>query len=84
MSSKEREFKRYLKSLVTQVESHLEEIDKIMKLSDSHKRGGLIAHSCNNLDLVKDMAKHFGLGLPLKKKYQEVDHGDSNRDKGRT
>ena len=55
--------KKYLKILVTQVELHLAEIDKIMELPESNKRGELIAHTCNNLNLVKDRAKRFGLGL---------------------
>ncbi|KKN72920.1 hypothetical protein LCGC14_0406240 [marine sediment metagenome] len=64
----EKRYKKYLKDLITQVEIHLTDIDKIMKLPESNKRGQLIAKSCNNLDLVKDMARHFGLGLPFKKK----------------
>ena len=55
--------KKYLKQLVSQVELHLKEIDKIMKLPESNKRGRLIAQTCNNLDLIKDMAKRFGLGI---------------------
>jgi len=55
--------KKYLKDLVKQVETHLAEIDKIMKLPEGGKRGGLIAQSCNNLNLTKDIAKRYGLGL---------------------
>lgn len=57
------EEKKYLKELVAQVELHLTEIDKIMKLSEGHKRGELIAQSCNNLNLKKDIAKRYGLRL---------------------
>ena len=67
-----KELKKYLKELVVQVETHLDEIDRIMKLPESNKRGGYIAHSCNNLDLQKDISKRHGLrlnfnGKPLKK-----------------
>jgi hypothetical protein len=55
--------KKYLKELVAQVETHLSEIDRIMKLPEGSKRGELIALSCNNLNLTKDVAKRFGLGL---------------------
>ena len=57
------EEKKYLKELVSQVELHLAEIDKIMKLPESGRRGELIGYTCNNLNLVKDRAKRFGLGL---------------------
>ena len=60
-------YKEYLQGLVSQVEVHLAEIDDIMKFQESNKRGKLIARSCNNLELFKDRAKHFGLGLSLKK-----------------
>ena len=62
-NKEERELKKYLKSLIAQVELHLAEIDKIMKLPESDKRGKLIAQTCNNLDLIKDIAKRFGLGV---------------------
>lgn len=62
------EEKKYLKQLVAQVELHLAEIDKIMKLPESNRRGQLVAHSCNNLNITKDVAKRFGLGLDFKGK----------------
>ncbi|KKM21445.1 hypothetical protein LCGC14_1635280 [marine sediment metagenome] len=55
--------KKYLGELVSHVERHLSEIDRIMKLPESDKRGGLIAQTCNNLNMTKDIAKRFGLGL---------------------
>jgi hypothetical protein len=60
-------YKKYLKELVLQAGVHLEEIDRIMKLSSDNERGKLIAKSCNELEFTKDRAKHFGLGLSLKK-----------------
>ena len=60
-------YKEYLQGLVSQVEVHLAEIDDIMKFQESNKRGKLVARSCNNLELSKDRAKHFGLGLDLTK-----------------
>ena len=60
------EERKYLKHLVTQVELHLADIDKIMKLSESKKRGELIAQTCNNLNIIKDIAKRFGLGFDSK------------------
>ena len=61
-------YKEYLGGLVSQVEVHLAEIDDIMKFQESNRRGKLVARSCNNLELSKDRAKHFGLGLDLTKK----------------
>ena len=55
--------KEHLKELVSQVETHLAEIDSIMKLPENSRRGELIALTCNNLNLVKDIAKRFGLEL---------------------
>ena len=61
-------YKEYLEGLISQVQIHLAEIDIIMKQSESNKRGKQIAYSCNKLELSKDRAKHFGLGLDLTKK----------------
>ena len=63
----EKQYKRWLSTLIKQVEMHLADIDKIMEMPESKQRGQLIAKSCNNLDLVKDTAK-LRLGLPLKRK----------------
>jgi len=57
-----RVYKKHLTTLVTQVEMHLAEIDKIMAIGESGHRGKKIAQSCNNLEMVKDTAKRFGLG----------------------
>ena len=62
------EERKYLRALIIQVQTHLDEIDKIMKMPESGKRGELIAKTCNNLDFVKDRAKHFGLGISFKSK----------------
>ena len=37
--ARNKELKKYLKELVVQVETHLDEIDRIMKLPESNKRG---------------------------------------------
>lgn len=63
MDQTNKELKKYLKELVLQVETHLAELDKIMKPPEGNKRGELIALTCNNLDLKKDIAKRYGLGL---------------------
>ena len=57
------EEEKYLGELVSHVERHLDEIDRIMKLPEGNKRGELIAQSCNNLNMTKDIVKRFGLRL---------------------
>lgn len=64
----DKEVKKYLKELVSQVEKHLESIDRIMHLKESEKRGELIALSCNDLNLQKDISKRYGLGLDFNNK----------------
>ena len=69
--TKEKLYKKHLSILIRQIEIHLKEIDIIMELPQDYGRGGLIAKTCNNLNLVKDKAKRYGLeldfdGKPLK------------------
>ena len=58
--------KKYLKLLVTACECVLKELDRTMKTPTDSRRGQRIAQISNYLEMHKDQAKHFGLGLPLK------------------
>jgi len=58
--------KKYLKQLVLACETAIDQLDIEMKKPASNERGKRIAVITNYLDLQKDQAKHFGLGLPLK------------------
>jgi len=52
----------HLDSLVKSVEDYLDWLDAEMKQPSSSQRGKRIAASSNALEIVKDMAKRFGLG----------------------
>ena len=70
MSHTEKEakkYKEYLKELVSQVEQYVSELDGIMDAPASYDRGVKMATALNKLNYSKDRAKHFGLGLSLKK-----------------
>ncbi len=68
MDKQAREYKKYLTSLVKGVEQYLEFLDKAMLQPESFERGKRIAHLTNQLNMCKDLAKRFGLGLSLKRK----------------
>lgn len=58
--------RRYLRELVQVSEDVLTAIDKIMQEPSDAKRGARIAAACNALELQKDIAKRFGLGVKFK------------------
>ena len=58
-----RDCRKYLRQLVTTVESTLAWIDDEMKKPSNVERGKRIAAYCNNLEMQKDLAKRFGLGV---------------------
>lgn len=66
-----RELRKSLTSLVTAVEQYVARLDVVMKEPSNVERGKKIAALTNELDLAKDLAKHFGLGLSLSKKMKE-------------
>jgi hypothetical protein len=55
-----------LRALVATCESCLSALDREMKQPSNEQRGKRVAYICNQLELQKDMAKHFGLGMPLR------------------
>ena len=65
-----REYKKYLKELSEAVTRALNALDLEMRQPSSLDRGRRIGQICNSLNYSNDMALHFGLGLPLKKKVQ--------------
>ena len=68
LPKEEREIKRCLLDLVTTVERYLTHLDKEMKQPSALERGQRIADLSNKLELSKDLAKRFGLGITLSKK----------------
>lgn len=63
----DREVRRQLYSLVAQVEQCLTAIDKTMQGPSTSDRGKCIAQISNVLEMQKDMAKRFGLGITSSK-----------------
>jgi hypothetical protein len=61
-----RELKKYLHDLVRVAEACLVQLDAVGP-SMAGKRGEAIAHVCNQLEMAKDLARHFGLGEKLEK-----------------
>lgn len=59
--------KKTILELTNAVQTHLKEIDRIMKMKESFERGKLIALSCNKLDIAHDSILHFELGYSLNK-----------------
>ena len=66
MDAKEREAKKvkgHLKTLVEEVTAFLSQIDAAMKGPAITERGQTVARLCNDLDVAKDRARFFGLGI---------------------
>jgi hypothetical protein len=61
----DRELREHLRGLVSVCESTLRLLDEEMKKPSDAERGKRIAAICNRLELQKDMAKRFGLGVGL-------------------
>ena len=62
-----RSLKRSLRDLANTTEQFLDQLDVLMRQPSTVERGRHVAKLCNVLEMEKDKAKHFGLGLPLKK-----------------
>lgn len=75
-----RNTRSHLRSLVKAVEAYLRWLDAEMKQPSSPQRGKRIAEASNALEMVKDMAKRFGLG----KRKQDVPHGVADDGAGTT
>lgn len=58
-----KEYQRYLKDLTTSVLYFLTELDRLMQQPSTEARGKQIAHLSNELELVNDRARYFGLGI---------------------
>jgi hypothetical protein len=63
-----RRYKQYLRSLADATEAFLTRLDVLMRQPSTVERGREIARLCNALEMEKDRAWHFGLGLPFKRK----------------
>ena len=63
-----REYKKHLKQLADATQIFITGLDAVMKEPSTVERGKEIALLSNNLDYAKDIAKHFGLGIPFKDK----------------
>jgi hypothetical protein len=64
----ERELRKHLQALVTTCAAAIDALDAEMKKPSDVNRGKRIAAICNALEFQKDAAKHFGLGVPFKKR----------------
>ncbi len=63
-----REYKKSLRALVEATQTFITNLDALMKEPSAVDRGRKIALLSNQLDYAKDIAKHFGLGIPFKDK----------------
>lgn len=63
-----RELRKYLKQLVSACEQSITALDSEMEKPSTHERGGRVAKITNFLELNKDQAKRFGLGITAKAK----------------
>jgi hypothetical protein len=68
MEKDARHYKKYLRELTLATEQYIDQLDEVMKGPSTPERGKKIAHLTNALNMAKDQAKHFGLGLSLKGK----------------
>lgn len=57
---------QYLRLLTKSVRRFLAQLDVLMCQPSTEERGRNIARLCNDLDLVNDSARHFGLNIDLK------------------
>lgn len=58
---------RLIRDLVETAEAVITALDLEMQKPSDVERGRRVALICNTLELAKDRAKHFGLGLSLDK-----------------
>lgn len=63
-----RNLRKHLKELSGTVSRVVNLLDAEMKVPSDHGRGRRIAAIVNSLEFANDSAKHFGLGLKLKRK----------------
>jgi hypothetical protein len=65
-----RETKKHLKDLCAATSSFLHHIDEVMKQPSNFDRGVAIGKACNHLDMARQVAERYGLGVGLKKDVQ--------------
>lgn len=81
----ERELRKHLRDLVEVAERVVRAIDAEMRRPPSPERGARIAQCTNALELQKDMAERFGLGVIRKKRaLKQHEHAQGNSAKGET
>jgi hypothetical protein len=68
LKRKNRGLKKHLTEMVAATEIFISNIDTLMKQPSTPDRGKTIADQCNKMEMIKDCAKHFGLGIPFKDK----------------
>ena len=64
-SADSKRYKKYLKELTKQVKVCVKALDDHMELPSTQERGKNIAKILNQLEMVNDQARHFGLGEKL-------------------
>jgi hypothetical protein len=61
-----RRLKKYLKELIYASEECIKALDRTVKLPAGYERGKIIARICGYLEMAKDQARYFGLGIDFR------------------
>ena len=62
-AKKARHYKKALKDLIEVLEANIRHFDSVAKEPSSPQKGERLAAVMNNIELQKDLAKRFGLGI---------------------
>jgi hypothetical protein len=62
-----RHYRRYLGELSNTTLAFLAQLDELMKQPSTYQRGQAISKLMNALEFANDGARHFGLGINLKR-----------------
>jgi hypothetical protein len=68
MPTTEATLRRHLKALTGAVQHSIKALDDVMQSPENHERGKKVARITNFLELENDKARHFGLGISLRRK----------------
>ena len=61
-------YKQHLTDLTRSVAQAVDTLDTLGKAIKDKETGECLVHVVNSLEMAKDLAEHFGLGKPFKKK----------------
>lgn len=68
MDAEARKYRKALKDLTRTVGLFLWQLDAAMEKPSTVERGKRIAQLCNALEMANDSARHFVLGMPLRRR----------------